>query len=441
MSHHVPISDLRFAEHVRPHDVVGWPQGPGEPLQLTEALIAQGRELGRPTLFFGLSSSPTLRPEIASHFDLRALNGAGTNRRVSALADIVPSPVSSIPSLFRSKALTLDVMLIQVRALDGNRATLGVICDFTQAMIEAARVVIAVVNERLPALGGDAIVDAGDIDVWVDAGDERIIEMPDSEPSEVERAVARQVASLVPDGATVQLGVGTLPAAVAKALSGHRDLGVHSGVVSDVLVDLVEAGVVTNARKTADAGRTVTGGLFGTGRLRNYAQMSGLVDMRSADYTHNVATMARLTGFHAINSAIEIDLTGQVNAEIAAGRYLGAVGGQLDFVRGGLASPGGRSIIALPSVTADGRTSRLVASLGSRPVTTPRSDIDAVVTEYGAAHLRGCSMAERARRLIAIAHPEHRESLLRSLHEGRGEATAAAVRTASASPTSVTKGW
>jgi len=405
MARHISLAQLRFADFVRPHDVIGWPQGPGEPLALTEALVAQGAALSRPTLFFGLSSSPTLRPELGAHFALRALNGAGTNRRVTSIADIVPSSVSSLPSLFRSGLLAIDVMLVHVRPMADGRATLGVIADFTQAMIQAARVVIALVNPKLPPLKGDALVDAADIDVWVD-GDERIVDMPDPEPSAVERAVAEQVAALIPDRATVQLGVGTLPAAVAAALAQHRELGVHSGVVSDVLVDLAERGVVT--------GRTVTGGLFGTRRLRDFAERSGLVDLRNAEYTHSIAVMSGIERLHTINSAVEIDLTGQVNSEVAAGRYLGAVGGQLDFVRGGVASPGGRSIIALPSTTPDGKHSRIVASLGGNPVTTPRSDVDVIVTEHGAAHLRGCSLAERARRLVAIAHPEHRESLLRT---------------------------
>jgi acyl-CoA hydrolase len=193
-------------------------------------------------------------------------------------------------------------------------------------------------------------------------------------------------------------------------------------VVSDVLVDLVERGVVTNAHKGRDAGRTVTGGLFGTQRLRDFAAGSGLIDMRCADYTHQLAVTASLSKFHTINSAIEIDLSGQVNSEVAGGRYLGAVGGQVDFVRAGVASAGGRSIIAFPSATPDGKHSRIVASLGDRPVTTARSDVDVIVTEHGAAHLRGASLRERAARLIAIAHPDHRESLERALHAQRGQA-------------------
>jgi acyl-CoA hydrolase len=420
MAKKVSLGQLRFADYLRPHDVIGWPQGPGEPLALTEVLVAQRADLNAPVLFFGLSASTTLRPEHAEHFAFRALNGAGNNRRISALADIVPCHVSSVPALLRSGHLHVDVALIQVKPLPTGGFTLGVIADFTQALIRQARLVIALVNPALPATGGDARVDSEDIDVFIES-DDRLIDMPDPEPSEAERAVVQQVAALIPDRATVQLGVGTLPAAVARALSDHRELGVHSGVVSDVLVDLVERGVVTNAHKGRDPGHSVTGGLFGTQRLRDFAQRSGLIDMRSVEYTHHIAVTAALAQFHTINSAIEIDLSGQANAEIAGDRYLGAVGGQVDFVRGGVASPGGRSIIALPSTTPDGKRSRIVESLDARPVTTARSDVDVIVTEYGAAHLRGCPLRERARRLIAIAHPDHRESLLRAMHESRAD--------------------
>ena len=269
MHKNVSLAQVHFADHVRPHDVIGWPQGPGEPLALTEALVAQRADLTKPTLFFGLSSSDTLRPELADHFAFRALNGAGTNRRISALADIVPCHVSSVPALLRSGELRVDVALIQVKPFPTGGFTLGVIADFTQALIQQARVVIALVNPALPATRGDAWVDGEDIDVLVES-DDRLIDMPDPEPSEAEREVAKQVAALIPDRATVQLGIGTLPAAVARALSNHRELGVHSGVVSDVLVDLVERGVVTNAHKGCDMGRTVTGGLFGTQRLRDF---------------------------------------------------------------------------------------------------------------------------------------------------------------------------
>ncbi|NDZ11856.1 hypothetical protein C7T35_38910 [Variovorax sp. WS11] len=410
------LEQLDFADLVRPGEVIAWPQGPGEPLALTERLAAQGPTLQRPTLLFGLTYSDTLQPALARDFGLHALNGAGNSRRVTALAEIFPAHLSALPGLFRSGGLRVDVCLVQARPLADGRFTLGVICDFTRAMLQKARLVVALLNPGLPALEGDAIVSVQDIDLLVD-GDARILDLPDPEPSAAEHAVAQCVAELIPDQATVQLGVGTLPAAVAQALRGHHGLGLHSGVVSDAVIDLIERGVVTNAHKGLDAGRIVTGGLFGTQRLRSFAEQSGLFDMRSADYTHQLSVMAGLSKFHTINSGIEIDLSGQVNAEVAGGRYLGAVGGYVDFVRGGQASPGGRSIIAFPSTTPDGRHSRIVASLGERPVTAARSDVDIVVTEHGVAHLRGCSLAERERRLIAIAHPEHRDALKRITHQ------------------------
>lgn len=411
----ITLSELRLKNWVQSGDVIGWPQGPGEPLALTEQLVAQRADFSHVGLLFGLTQSPTLAPEMAESFVLHALNGAGTSRKVTSCAEVYPGHVSQIPALLRQGVLPLDVVLIQVAPLPDGRFTLGVISDFTQAMIQRARCVIALLNPALPAMQADAVLARADIDVLVES-DHRIIDLPDPAPSDIERLVAAQVAALIPHQATLQLGVGTLPAAVAEALSGHKDLGMHSGVVSDVLVDLVERGVVTNAHKGRDAGKTVTGGLFGTQRLRDFAQSSGAIEMRSADYTHSLAVTASIRNFYTINSAIEIDVTGQVNSEIAAGRYLGAVGGQVDFVRAGVASEGGRSIIAFPSATPDGQHSRIVASLAGRPVTTARSDVDVIVTEYGAAHLRGVGLQERARRLIAIAHPEHRDALQAALH-------------------------
>ncbi len=407
------LDHLEFTALLQPGDVVAWPQGPGEPLALTEALVAQGPTLKGVALMFGLTQSETLQPSLAQHFRLLALNGAGSSRRVTAQSEVHLAHLSALPRLLREKSLRVDVALVQVRPLSGGRFTLGVICDFTRAMIQSARVVVALLNPSLPLMEGDAVVESEDIDCLVES-DPRLIDMPDPVPSEVERTVAQQVAALVPDRATIQLGIGTLPAAVAQALSGHRDLGIHSGVVSDVLVDLVEQGVVTNSYKSRDLGRSVTGGLFGTRRLREFAERSGLIEMRSADYTHSPAVTASLARLYTINSAIEVDLGGAANAEVASGRYLGAVGGLVDFVRAGQAAPEGRSILAFPSTTPDGKHSRIVLSLQDRPVTVSRSEVDLVVTEQGVADLRACPVDERARRLIAIAHPAHREALARA---------------------------
>jgi acetyl-CoA hydrolase len=406
-------SSLDFNRFLQADDVITWPQGTGEPLGLTRRLVQQRHELPPVELFIGMTTSSTLSPEQADRFRFRVLNGAGSTRKLTVgnVADIVPCYVSAVPALVRTGAIRVDVLLLRVKPHPKpGYFTVGVMADFVPALVAAARCVIAEVDQRLPVTAQDALVAASDIDMLTECDGDEIL-LPDPEPDEVDQRVAAHVAALVPDGATIQVGVGGLPVAVCRALNGHRDLGVHSGVISDVIVDLVEKGVVTNARKGIDVGRTVTGGLFGSRRLMDFADGNAALEMRSSEYTHNQQVLARVQNLYAINSGIEVDLTGNVNSEVAAGRYLGAIGGQLDFVRGSFASPGGRSIIALSSTTPDGRHSRIVASLAGRPVTTPRGDADIVVTEYGVADLRGRSFSERAERLRAIAHPGFRDSL------------------------------
>ena len=406
-------SSLDFNCFLQADDVITWPQGTGEPLGLTRRLVQQRHELPPVELFIGMTTSSTLSPEQADRFRFRVLNGAGSTRKLTVgnVADIVPCYVSAVPALVRTGAIRVDVLLLRVKPHPKpGYFTVGVMADFVPALVAAARCVIAEVDQRLPVTAQDALVAASDIDMLTECDGDEIL-LPDPEPDEIDQRVAAHVAALVPDGATIQVGVGGLPVAVCRALNGHRDLGVHSGVISDVIVDLVEKGVVTNARKGIDVGRTVTGGLFGSRRLMDFADGNAALEMRSSEYTHNQQVLARVQNLYAINSGIEVDLTGNVNSEVAAGRYLGAIGGQLDFVRGSFASPGGRSIIALSSTTPDGKHSRIVASLAGRPVTTPRGDADIVVTEYGVADLRGRSFSERAERLRAIAHPGFRDGL------------------------------
>ncbi len=406
-------SNFDFSPHLREGDVVTWLQGTGEPLGLTQRLVAARHGLPPLELFIGMLSSKTLRPEHADRFRFRGLNGAGAARTLTAanLLNIVPAHVSCVPSLLRSRAIRVDVLLLRVRPhTKPGFYTAGVMVDFLPAMVRAARCVIAEIDERLPITAQDALVAAEDIDVLTECDADEVL-IADPDPTDTDMRVAAHVAGLIPDGATIQLGVGGLPVAVCRALEHHKDLGVHSGVISDIIVDLVEKGVVTNARKGMDAGRIVTGGLFGTRRLMKFADGNDMIAMRASDYTHNQQVLARLPNLYSVNSGVEVDLTGNVNSEIAAGRYLGAVGGQADFVRGAVTSSGGRSIMALPSTTPDGKHSRIVASLEGRPVTTTRADIDIVVTEYGVADLRGRSFSERAERLRAIAHPDFRDRL------------------------------
>ncbi len=414
MSLSVPEGDFDLAAVLRAGDVVAWPQGTGEPLGLTRQLVARRHELPPLGLFIGMSTSGTLLPEHADRFAMRGLNGAGTNRRLTAagVLDVIPVHVSTVPRLLREGAIRVDVALIRVRTSDRpGFVSVGVVADYTRALVDAARVVVAEVDERLPLTGQDALIPIAAIDHFVAAGEPQVL-LPDGEPGAADLALAARVAAFIPERATVQLGIGSLPVAVARALAGHRGLGIHTGVVSDALVDLVETGAVTNAHKGIDAGVSVTGCLFGSARLNAFADGQAALALRSVEYTHDAGVLARIFKLYSVNSAIEVDLSGQVNAELAGTRYLGAVGGQVDFVRGAQASPGGRSIIALPAMTADGGTSRVVRALPQGTVTTARSDVDVVITDFGVADLRGQSLSERARRLAAIAHPERRDALM-----------------------------
>ncbi|MDH4149870.1 MAG: acetyl-CoA hydrolase [Betaproteobacteria bacterium] len=414
-----PASRFDFTAVLRGGDAVSWPQGTGEPASLTRRLVAQRHALAGIDLFIGMMTSDTLLPECADGFRIRALNGAGSNRRLAAagLLDILPVPVSTVPELLRSRKIPVDIALIRVRpSAKAGCFSAGVVTDYTQALVAAARCVIAELDERMPLTAQDALIAEDDVDFLVDADGDPVL-LTDPEPNAVEMRVAEQVAARIPEGATLQLGIGGLPVAVCRALQHHRKLGVHSGVVSDIVVDLIEQGVIDHSNKGADAGKMVTGGLFGSERLNRHADGNPAVEMRSVEYTHNPLVMAGVRNLYAINSAIEVDLSGQVNAEVAGTRYIGAVGGHGDFVRGAQASPGGRSIIALPSTTPDGRHSRIVDTLDGRPVTTGRADMDMVVTEYGVAELKGCSLSERAWRLLAITHPDFRQRLSASLKQ------------------------
>ena len=273
--------------------------------------------------------------------------------------------------------------------------------------------VIGEVNPAIPWTHGSVSLHANDFALLIDA-EHPPLEQTRTAPGPVEQAIARHIATLIDDGATLQLGVGNLPEAVLAALHGHRDLGLHSGAVGDGIAALAEAGVLTNAKKSLDTGMGIGGILMGSEKVRRWAHRNPQFALRGTDYTHDPEVLAASHQLAAINAAIEVDLTGQINAEVAAGVYVGAVGGAVDFLRGAARSRGGLPIVALPA-TAKGKT-RIVARL-SGPVSTPRSDAGLIVTEHGVADLRGQTLSRRVRRLIDIAAPEHRKDLERQAHE------------------------
>jgi acyl-CoA hydrolase len=403
---------LDFSAIVRPGDTVMWGQSTAEPLPLTQALMAQRHAIGRFGVFLGVTYSDTVKPEHSDCVAFSAYCGTGGNRALAKAGklDILPVHYSQLPALIQSGRLKIDVLMLQLAPTNAaGNYSLSMAHEYLIPALAAARVVIAEVNEQAPWTFGERPVRDDDLDVIVRTS-RAPLELHQPQPGEAELAIARHVAELIEDGATLQFGLGALPEATLAALTGRRDLGIHSGAIGDKAAELMEAGVITNARKSIDRGITVAGVMFGSRRIQRFCHRNPAVQFRSNAYTHNADVLARIERFVALNTAIEVDLSGQINAETAGGVYVGAVGGALDFLRGAQRSKGGLPIVALPSTA--GKASRIVAKL-SGPVSTPRSDAGIIVTEYGVADLRGAPLSERKQRMIAIAHPSMREQLER----------------------------
>ena len=328
---------------------------------------------------------------------------------------IVPCHVGQIGKMIEAGLIGCDVAFVQVSPAnaDGNHSY-GLIADYVQQMVARARIVIAEINEQVPFTLGDATLPAARIDVAVHVS-RAPVEVAAARVGDTDKAIARFAADYIGDGTVLQIGIGAVPDALLQLLTDRRDLGIHSGMIGEGLVDLVEAGVITNAGKTRDKGVSITGALIGTRRLYDFAHRNAAIGLRSSAYTHADAILTSIPKLVTVNSAVEVDLTGNVNAEQVGSNYVGGTGGQVDYVRAGSRSEGGRSIIALPATAAKGAVSRIVPALGGS-VTTARSEVDVIVTEYGAAELKGQTLAERARRLVAIAHPDHRAALDETAH-------------------------
>jgi acyl-CoA hydrolase len=406
---------LDLISHLRPGDHVAWPQGSGEPITLTHQLVQRSDEVQGLHVFFGTLMSETLTPDTVGALQLSSFGGLMNAGRLTrqGLVDVIPIRVSQVPRLIETGEIRVDVTLIQVAGPDPDgRYSLSLIGDYVHELIAAARVVIAEVNDQAPFTLGSTIVDRSQIDVLMPVSYpplEIARRVPDAGSDAAE--VARRIATLIPDGATVQLGIGGVIDALPEYLVGTSDLGLHTGVMGDAALELIESGVVTNRRKEIDTGQTVTGGFFGTARLYRWADCNDAVAVRGLDYTHSPAVLSAFSNFWSVNSAIEIDLSGQLNSEMMAGRYSGAVGGQLDFTNAAMASLRGRAIVGLPSTARGGSLSRISACLADGVVSSPRVDADLVVTEFGVADLRAASLRQRAERLIAIAHPDFRDQL------------------------------
>jgi acyl-CoA hydrolase len=406
---------LDVAAFINPGDGVWWGQGSAEPGPLVNTVLDAVDRVGPIRAFCGLTWNERLSGDLPELLTVISYGGLGQLRLLSRTGklDVVPCHYSAIPRMFAQGQLPNDVGLVQVSppGPDGT-VTLGTGVEYVADAIPHTRTLIAEINQQMPATVGGPRLPLSAFAAFIET-DRPLVEAPTRFPDGVDLRIADHVASIVEDGDTIQIGVGSLPSAVLDSLSGHCDLGFHSGMITDGVLALIEKGVITGARKEIDQGIVVTGAALGTaqsyGRLHEFP-----VEFRPASYTHAPAVLSELRSLVSINSAIEVDLLGQVGAELARGVHIGAVGGQVDFSRAA-ALTGSRSIIALRSTNGSGEYSTIVPRLHSGVVTTARVDVDAVVTEHGVAMLTGCTVAERALRLIEVAAPEHREALERSL--------------------------
>ena len=403
---------LDFTQLIRAGETIGWAEATAQPVLLTRMLDAQAERCPPFRLFFPLTFSEAFAAGHAN-VTVTALGGASAGRRFFAdrADNVMPANISDISGLVSSGRLPIDVVLVQVSGPDETgRYNAGLGIEHLHAAIGRARLVIAQVNPELPWTHGDTAIEPTAIDVLVPAALPPI-ELPARPAGRIDCAIADHVARLIPDRATIELGLGAIPQAVTRALGRKQGLGVHSGAIGDGIADLMEAGIVDNRHKEIDPAVTVATMLMGTSRLYRFADRNPAIQIRATSYTHDALVLGNFRRFIAINGALEVDLTGQVNAETARGRHIGLVGGQMDFIRAANRAAEGRSIIALQSTDRQRTRSRIVAKLADGIVTTPRAEADLVVTEHGIAELRGRTLGERARALVAVADPAFRAEL------------------------------
>lgn len=385
----------------------------GEPCHLVAAMVANAAAYRDVEIvhMVAMGTCDYCKPEYEGHFRHNSFFLGGSSRKAVAesRADFTPCFFFELPKLFRT-SLPVDVALISVTPPDENgKCSMGVSVDYTYSAAKQAKVVIAQVNHQMPRTFGTTL-DVTDIDAFV-LWDEPVLVLPPPNISEVEEAIGRWCATLIHDGDTLQLGIGAIPDAILRFLHDKKDLGIHSETFSDGVIDLAQSGVITNAKKTLHPGKFVSTLMMGTQRLYDFVNNNPNVELYPVEYSNHPGVIAQNDNMVSINSAIQVDLTGQVNAEMIGSRQFSGIGGQVDYIRGCALAANGRSIIAMPSVTKG--VSKIVPQLDENStVTTSRCDVDYVVTECGVAHLKGQTLRNRAKALIQIAHPDFRQALM-----------------------------
>jgi 4-hydroxybutyrate CoA-transferase len=417
---HKLISAQQALQFVQSGDRVVLANACSEPPALVQALVARAPELSNVEIVQVVNVGPAEYAKPGMEHSFRSngifLLGAPVRKAVEeGRASYTPCFFSELPRLFRQRILPVDVVLMQVTPPDEEGyCSYGLSADYTQSAAESAKIVIAQMNRNLPRTAGVRIhLDAL---TWIVEQDAPLVEFAAPSFGEVERQIGEHIALLVPDGATLQLGIGAIPEAALLSLKNKRDLGIHTEMFSDGVAALAEAGVITNRRKTINQGKFVATFLMGSSTLYNFVHNNPAVEMHPVDYVNDPCIIGQHDDMISINSALQVDLSGQVNAEMIGHLQFSGTGGQVDFVRGASRSNGGKSIIAMPSTAARGSISRICRQLDEgAAVTTSRNDVHYVITEYGIANLRGKTLQQRAEALIEIAHPAFRASLINKL--------------------------
>ncbi|MBX9853158.1 MAG: 4-hydroxybutyrate CoA-transferase [Cytophagaceae bacterium] len=358
-------------------------------------------------------------PSLRDHLYINSLFVSGATRKAvnSSWGDYLPVFLSEIPKLFRENYLPLDIAILQLSLPDEHGyCSFGPSVDIAKAASETAKIIIAQINPNVPRVYGDGVIHISKIHHAVYC-DDPLAEVVMNDESPVCAEIGKKVASLIEDGATLQIGIGNIPNMVLKSLRGHKHLGVHTEMFSDGLIELIENGNIDNSKKKVNKGKTVSGFILGTSRLYKYIDRHPLIRNLEIDYVNNPSIIAKNPKVTAVNCAIEIDLTGQVCSDSIGSYQYSGIGGQLDFIRGASLSEGGKPIIALTSVAKNGQSKIVPVLKQGAGVVTTRGHVHWVVTEYGVVNLFGMNMERRAKALISIAHPMHRENLERAFRE------------------------
>lgn len=416
------ISAQQSAEKVRSGERIFLTGNCSTPQEFLKALLSRYEELREVEVvqLLGFGPDEYITPDISEHIRINSLFIAPNIRKAvnTGLADFTPVFLSEIPKLFRSGRLILDVAVLQVSPPDAHGyCSYGVEVGVTKSAAETAGLVIAEVNPNMPRTLGDSFIHVDQIDFFVEV-DYELPEVIAPPADETQQKIAKHIAELIPDAATLQMGIGGIPNAVLRQLEGHKNLGIHTELFSDGVMEMIEKGIITNSRKSIHPGKVVSGFVIGSKELYGYIHDNPIFELHPTEYVNDPFVIAQNDRMISINSAIEVDLTGQVCADSIGTRFYSGVGGQIDFVRGASRSEGGMTFIALPSTARGGTVSRITTKLAAGAgVTTTRNDVHYIATEFGVADLYGRTINERVYALVNIAHPDFREELMEYARE------------------------